>query len=196
MNKIKDWAQVSEAEIWNFIRNGGDVNLRDRDGATALMAASMDGSLSLVTELLKQNANPNLSDSEGVTALMVAARGFAMSVQFRENWRRVGMMLLGHDADANAQKRDGWSVLMFWAQAGDAEMVKFLLAKGANVNAKTKQGVTALVAAAATGQTETVKVLLGQDSAPIDNTQKMFAMHIAEQEGHSDVFCLIRDYNS
>jgi ankyrin repeat protein len=55
-----------------LIANGADVNQKNVRGATALMAASIDGTASVVRYLLEQGADVNASDKDGTTALMCA----------------------------------------------------------------------------------------------------------------------------
>lgn len=55
-----------------LIANGADVNQKNFRGATALMAAAIDGIPSVVRYLLEQGADVNASDKDGTTALMCA----------------------------------------------------------------------------------------------------------------------------
>jgi ankyrin repeat protein len=55
-----------------LIANGADVNQKNVRGATALMAAAIDGIPSVVRYLLEQGAEVNAKDTDGTTALMCA----------------------------------------------------------------------------------------------------------------------------
>jgi ankyrin repeat protein len=55
-----------------LIANGADVNQKNVRGATALMAAAIDGTASVVRYLLEQGADVNARDKDGTTALMCA----------------------------------------------------------------------------------------------------------------------------
>jgi ankyrin repeat protein len=55
-----------------LIANGTDVNQKNFRGATALMAAAIDGAPSVVRYLLEQGADVNARDKDGTTALMLA----------------------------------------------------------------------------------------------------------------------------
>ena len=55
-----------------LVANGADVNQKNVRGATALMAAAIDGIPSVVRYLLEQGADVNASDKDGTTALMCA----------------------------------------------------------------------------------------------------------------------------
>ncbi|MBM3623483.1 MAG: ankyrin repeat domain-containing protein, partial [Alphaproteobacteria bacterium] len=50
------------------------VNLQDRQGVTALIAAARRGSIEVVRALLARKANPNIADFTGRTALSHALR--------------------------------------------------------------------------------------------------------------------------
>jgi ankyrin repeat protein len=55
-----------------LIANGADVNQKNFRGATALMAAAVGGTVSVVRYLLEQGADVNARDKDGTTALMGA----------------------------------------------------------------------------------------------------------------------------
>ena len=49
--------------------NGAELDLKNDDGATALIFASRHGNAEIVKLLLEKGANPELKDNEGKTAL-------------------------------------------------------------------------------------------------------------------------------
>jgi ankyrin repeat protein len=55
-----------------LIANGANVNQKNVRGATALMAAAIGGTASVVSYLLEQGADVNARDEDGTTALMWA----------------------------------------------------------------------------------------------------------------------------
>ena len=63
--------------LQNVLEEGADVNMRDHDGSTPLMFASMLNSVEIVKLLLERGADVNLKDSGGRTALMWASPGRA-----------------------------------------------------------------------------------------------------------------------
>ena len=56
-----------------LIKRGANVNARDKDRATALMRAIVNGHEDTARLLIKSGADVNLKDNEGTTALMGAA---------------------------------------------------------------------------------------------------------------------------
>lgn len=64
---------VGDLEIVKLlIAKGANVNQKNVRGATALMAAAIDGTASVVRYLLEQGADVNARDKDGTTALMCA----------------------------------------------------------------------------------------------------------------------------
>ena len=55
-----------------LLARGVDVNAKDKDGGTALMAASAQGHLDVVQALLENGADVKAKGSNGTTALSVA----------------------------------------------------------------------------------------------------------------------------
>ncbi len=97
-----------------------DVNAQDDDGFTALMEASAQGNLELITFLVNNGANVNIQSSDGVTALMVTALGGHL---------KIVKFLVNNGADVDQQNNDGWSALMV-ATNGNLEIVQFLVNSG------------------------------------------------------------------
>ena len=112
------------------------------------MAASSNGHLAVVRELIARGADVNAKIA-GFTALM-AASGRGHLAVVRE--------LLGKGADVNARTDaaattdaqeglfgNGSNALILASMFGRIEVVRELLANGADVNAKTYAGATALM---------------------------------------------------
>ena len=60
--------------IKKLLDKGADVNAKDKDGETALMAAALRGHTEIVQFLLNKGADVNAKRNDGTTALMAAAR--------------------------------------------------------------------------------------------------------------------------
>jgi ankyrin repeat protein len=63
---------------------GADVNSRDSEGATLLMAASHAGNLPMVLTLIEAGAEVNSNDERGWTSLMKAAYNAELNCGFAE----------------------------------------------------------------------------------------------------------------
>lgn len=134
-----------------FLKNKVDVNSRDWDKVTPLIAASGGGHLGMVKLLISNKADVNLRDKDNITALMEGAMG---------GHKDVVDYLLSHGASVNVFAASGVSPLWLASSAGHADVVKYLLAKKADPNNKRMDGITALAAAAAGGHIEVVRLLL------------------------------------
>jgi ankyrin repeat protein len=117
----------------------GDVNIKDRHGATPLMYAAAVGSVDAVKALLAKGADAKAKNSFDATALMW---GVANPEKVR--------LLVDAGADVNARSKQGMTALLIAANnAGSVEIVRLLLAKGADPKATDEGGTTLLAAATA-----------------------------------------------
>lgn len=176
-----------------LIGNGANVNLRDKDGRTALMYAVQKGCDKAGELLLKNKANPNLQDKDGKTALMFAAeQGKLTSTE----------MLVKYEADITLTDKNGQNALMIAAAEGQTDIVRFLaedcreekakdaanrqqdtpgnnkprpayaVKKAVDLNARDNDGNTALMLAARNGHAETFQILARQKSVDFTVTNR------------------------
>src|SRR5262249_15148843 len=95
-------------------------------GVTPLWNASVNGSESMVSRLLKAGANPNAALLRGETPVMAAARsGYPVVVE----------QLIGKGANVNARGARGQTARMWAVSQKHPEVVKVLLAHGADITA-------------------------------------------------------------
>jgi len=181
-NSGDDFYRAIRANDLKLIENlsaKGDVNIKDRHGATPLMYAAAVGSVDAVKMLLAKGADAKAKNSFDATALM-------WGVTSLEKVR----LLVDAGADVNARSKQGMTalliaannagsieilrflvskgakvegpVLVSAASSGDLEMVRFLMEKGADLNATTPSGDTALQFAASIGNVAMAKLLLAK----------------------------------
>lgn len=179
-----------------FLAAGIDPNVKNEDGASALVSAAAHDDVEIVKALLQGGADVNLKDNNGYTAILRAtqnkhddiadllvvqekldlnARGsiggtVLMSYVWREQ-EDIVKELLERGADPNLSDEDGDTALHGAARRGNASLVRMLLAKGANLNAKNRLGGTALMWAGVYGHDKAARALLehGADPAVPDN---------------------------
>jgi uncharacterized protein len=127
------WAvQADDLDMADLlIRAGANVSAANRDGATPLLLASVNGKAAMIGKLLEGGADPNAALSRyGDTALMLAARtGNTDAIK----------VLLDHGAQVNKQETWGGTSALMWAVSErHPAAVKLLLERGADVNARSK----------------------------------------------------------
>jgi hypothetical protein len=126
--------------VQTLLANGTDVESRDKDGVTALMAASALGHRNIVDLLISKGAEVNATTTRGMTPLMFASLrpdlgGFGDTTK----------ALLAGGAKVDAKNAEGRTALMIAASTGNGDSLQALLAAGADVNAKQPDGTTALM---------------------------------------------------
>jgi ankyrin repeat protein len=125
-----------------LLKTGADVNASNREGMTALMAATWGktgrGDVRIAKALIANGANVNAANVHGRTALMeVAGNGNSEFV----------LLLLDAGADVNAQLRGGGTALHEASVNGHTDIVRALLAQGARPNVANAQGQPPLMLA-------------------------------------------------
>ncbi|MBI2680778.1 MAG: ankyrin repeat domain-containing protein [Candidatus Solibacter usitatus] len=170
-------------QLKTLIAQGGNINLKDRRGATPLMHAALIGSLDAMKLLLAAGADVNARNTVEATALMwslpnaekvrllvdagadVNARskaGLTPLLIAASNPGSIGTvrLLLDKGADLKAASPGGFTALLAAAAADDIEMLQLFIEKGLDVNATTGLGTTALQSAAGCRNLAAVKLLL------------------------------------
>jgi len=178
--------ELDKRDPIELIARGIDVNAKDHQGWTALMAAATTGYTAGLKVLLENGARVNDRDAFGRSALSVAAgRGDLEPVR----------LLLRFGAEVNVQDDDGRTPLM--EAAGGVEdtsgLIKLLRAAGAALNTRKQDGETALMIAAWNGSVDAVRALLELGADPNAKTPSGdTALSLAEMNGHADVVNVLK----
>ena len=163
-----------------------NLNVRNSKGATPLFVACSGLDMSLVSLLMKANADPNIPNNDGTTPLSIATKA---------NWLPIVQCLLKAHADPNLQDRFGITALFFAvrnnsfknfrclmdanadpcietssafhlaAEAGFIKMVKEILKK-TSPNVSLSNGKTPLFSACHGNQIDVVKLLIKAGANP------------------------------
>jgi len=142
-----------------LLEKGADIEARDRNGDTPLIAAAGHGEDDVVRLLLDRGAHIEATDNPGLTALIAAACNCAM-VDMPDTYDSVGV-LLERGANVEARDKRGRTALMAAAEWDRPRQVTLLLDRGAKVDAGDKRGNTALhIAALSARSTNAVEILL------------------------------------
>lgn len=136
-----------------LLRAGADPNLRNYDGATALIWAA--DSLDNTKLLLAAGADVNARTSHGGTALLAASLAYGSGQIVAE--------LLKHGAVVNATDPDGWTPLIRAAASGDTDTLAQLIPRN-DLNAAAI-GLNGMTAAMWYGNLESVRLLLSKGAA-------------------------------
>lgn len=104
-------------KVRQLLDAGMDVDKRDENGRTALIAAARRGHAQIVGMLLEEGCNVNATDTSGRTALIYAAR---------EGFPPVVKLLLRGGADASIADRRGQTALDYAKAAKQDGIVEML----------------------------------------------------------------------
>ncbi len=102
-----------------------NLNKKANNGATALIAASREGAINVVRDLLASGVDINLTNNDGNNALWFAC--------FNHNLPLMGL-LINAGIEIDNQNENGVTVLMYAASSGKIDAVRLLLTVGANPN--------------------------------------------------------------
>lgn len=127
-----------------------EVNLRNKQGRTALMFLAEESTPEVVRALIEAGAKVNLKDDDGETALMKSAALEDGAIL---------QLLLEEKAKVNASNKFGETALMKAAEEGIAANVRALIMAGAEVDARDQEGESALDRALSGGLQEIVQML-------------------------------------
>lgn len=120
-------------------------------GRTALMVASVAGSIEAARALIEAGADVRRADASGETSLHMACRS---------RREELVKLLLDAGADPNAATREGGTPLLVTGYFGTAEMAAMLIRAGADVGRPDMDGFTPILAACWEGRTEVAETLL------------------------------------
>lgn len=157
-------ASGSAEQVKAAIAAGADVNAKDKDGKTPLMAAATACNDPQVISLLAQaGAKVNAQDNEGMTPLLLAAKSNSHPEIIAALVKAGGSLSMGEwDGMKSPMVCPGNTPLMCAAESNsNPKVVEALLQAGSGVNWTDRRGCTALMyAARSTCNPEVIQVLL------------------------------------
>lgn len=114
---LSAWGDRKEMAVF-LLKNGADIEAKDKFGRTALVYAATSGLTGMVDLLLNNGAAVDAIDENGETALMLAAAvGHKEMVEF----------LLEKGADLNKKNNDGKTILTILSQLSKKSEITKLL---------------------------------------------------------------------
>ncbi|XP_028324531.1 ankyrin repeat domain-containing protein 1 isoform X2 [Gouania willdenowi] len=126
--------QGNLAVIKKYLSNGGNPNVHDELGRTALHRSSIEGHIEVVHMLLEKGADINLKDQLGSRAIHWACRGGNLKVL---------EALKSYGADLNATDQEGDTALHDAVRLNRYKIAKLLIASGVDTKIKNNEGLTA-----------------------------------------------------
>ena len=168
--RIFDAERGDDKLIEKLIREGVDVNQKDKDGITPLHSAVANERRTTrpIIALLKAGADINAQDSLGSTPLLYSLYSFGNSDYSR--------LLIEYKADVNIARNNGTTPLHEAAGQTNTDILKLLLEKGADPNAVNDRGETPFMLAVRNAQdVDAVRLFI----------EKGANVHLVNKEGKS-----------
>ncbi len=160
-----------------------NLNFRQSDGLTALMAASAAGNLQIVDTLLKAGASADTRGPNGEQAIHHAAEHGHLHV----------LKLFATKKARIQPTNSGLTPLMMAAANGNSDCVSFLIKLGDSVNATQPNGWTPLMHAAANGNETAVEVLVKAGAnVRAKNSKGQTASAIADENSYGAIAGMLR----
>ena len=136
---------------------GADINIRNDEGETPVMLASMMGHEVILASLLKAGAAINLVDVGGGGCLhMASGSGHIPCIA----------LLLKNGVEVDLSDNTGTTALMMASSGGHKAAVSMLLEAGASLDKQNGQGMCALYSAVHGGHLDLVRMLLEAGAYP------------------------------
>ena len=201
---------LREARAWGASVNARRANKPKR--ATAIMAASFNGEIDAVKNLIAMRAALDLQAEGDATAILMAAHnghaatvtaltkaGAALDLQNADGWTAIMCAarnghtaivtaLIGAGAALDLQNKNGWTVIARAACDGHAGIVTALIGAGAALDLQDSTGWTAIMHAAHHGHAGIVTVLIGAGAAlDLQNNIGWTAIMVAAARGHATI---------
>ena len=178
-----------------LLKNGADVNDRNKDGSTPLHFATQgDNKVDIVDLLLKNGAYIHSKNKDGWTPLHFAAKGkHHLDIVKKLLGAGTGEAPLGKSEVEKENKNiDGQTPLLLAVASNNLEIVKSLLITGANIDSQDVEGNTALHLASRESNpmyNEMVEFLIfcGADTS-IQNSQGKQAIELAIHDDKKAIF--------
>lgn len=158
-----------------FINNGGNVNITDESGYTALFMSAIMKRFDIV-KMLKQNK----AKTDFFTEIAIG------DIKTISKYLEEGINI-------NSVSEHGHQALMLAAHQGHVEIIKLLIDKGANINGKHKiSGNTALIGAVFQGNKDIVKLLIeAKVDINLKNNDGKSALDMAKLQGNMEIINLL-----
>ncbi|MGV3526343.1 MAG: ankyrin repeat domain-containing protein [Candidatus Sericytochromatia bacterium] len=162
------------ALVERLLKAGAELDAEEEIGNTALLWAAYWGHLEVLRLLIEAGASLRIQNDDGNNALLLAAQG-GLSQQSRQLVKA-----------APRVAASGRQLPPVFNDAGETDLIRYLLDKGALVQSRNLQGQTPLMLLAGRGRGGPVKLLLERGAALDTRDQAgRSALDYARAGGHS-----------
>ncbi len=142
----------SITSIERLLKQGVDVNEKNKSGNTALMIAAANGNTEMLEILIYMaKANVNIQDCYGNTPLMWAVV---------KGYKEVVNILINANADVNIQNHEGRTALIYAVGEENKDIIEMLVKADADLNIKDYKDKTALIYAKERSQEDIADFLI------------------------------------
>lgn len=156
-------AEMNKLELAKLcIKEGANVNVKDRLGRTPLILAAALGSKEIINLLLSNYGDINICDDNGITP-------FSYAVYYSH--KDIAQILINNNANIDQQNGHGCTALKYAVINENIELVQMLINSGADVNIKDNDGYSPLMDAMCDGFKEIAQMLInsGADTTAQNN---------------------------
>lgn len=155
-----------------FFHNGNDIHIVNNMGMNRIAkeAASKNGEIDEIRNLVKLGVNINTPDYNGITPITHAVRGnneriaiylASLNANGYEAYKKMPILKESRTIpDIDHLSKNDDTLLIRASLLNKTDKIRSLLQEGAYLEAKTKNGSTALIKSSEQGKTESVKYLL------------------------------------
>lgn len=137
--------------VEKLLGRGGDINVKDKNGATPLMA-------SFIAPMMQSPLGAALARQMAATKEQIEAMQ-----KMQGQWREIALLLISKGAEVNVKSPgNGMTPLHYAATVDYRDVAEALLSKGASVNDKAADSTTSLHLAVSAGHADMVKMLIAK----------------------------------
>ncbi|MBT5828036.1 MAG: ankyrin repeat domain-containing protein [Alphaproteobacteria bacterium] len=167
---------MNKADIIKLLKEGGDINQRNKEGKTALYIATETNNLDLLIFLLKNKADPNIESLQITFSGKLTEGQTALCKAVENNATEAVTTLLQYGAEVNKVGEINLSPLCIAIGSSNLPMVQLLLEHKANPNQILFESTSPFFMAVTIGDIKITKLLLDSNADLTQEIQQQTAL--------------------